>query len=130
MPRRLLIALLLAAGLPLAANPPSAEDDLAHTEALLQTLTEMRTQVAEMQAKIDELTRQLSERKGALANRQPPPPAFGGILGSPSSSLPDRPDPRPALRRCAALTQSGDRCSRSASPGSRYCKQHTLAKMK
>lgn len=129
MPRCLLLALILAAVCPLSANPPAEADELAHTEALLQTLTELKTQVVEIQTRIDELTRQLSERKGALANRQAAPPPFGGVLST-QSAAPDRPDTRPALRRCAALTREGDRCSRSALPDSRYCKQHALAKMK
>jgi hypothetical protein len=129
MPRCLLLALILAAVCPLAANPPAEDEELAHTEALLRTLGELKAQVVEMQARIDELTRQLSERKGALANRQAAPPPFGGVLGN-QSNAPDRPDARPALRRCAALTREGERCSRSALPDSRYCKQHALAKMK
>jgi len=115
---------------PLAANPPSAEEELAHTEQLLRTLTELKVQVVEIQGKIDEITQQLSERKGALANRPAPAP-FGGVLAAPGGAIQaDRPDARPALRRCAALTREGDRCSRQALAGSRYCKQHTLAKMK
>ncbi|HRJ21874.1 MAG TPA: hypothetical protein PLF84_22725 [Bryobacteraceae bacterium] len=61
----------------MAANPPSAEEELAHTEQLLRTLTELKVQVVEIQGKIDEITQQLSERKGALANRPAPAP-FGG----------------------------------------------------
>ena len=115
---------------PLAANPPTAEEELAHTEQLLRTLSELKVQVVEIQGKIDEITQQLSERKGALANRPAPAP-FGGVLAAPGGTMQaGRPDARPALRRCAALTREGDRCSRQALAGSRYCKQHTLAKMK
>lgn len=128
MPRGPILALLLAVVWPVAANPPSAEDELAHTEELLRTLSELKLQVVEIQAKIDEMTRQLSERKGALSNRPAPPP-FGGVLSS-TTNPPDRPDAKPAVRRCAAITREGERCSRSALPGSRYCKQHALAKAK
>lgn len=128
MPRGPILALLLAAVWPVAANPPSVQEELAYTEELLRTLSELKVQVVEIQAKIDEITRQLSERKGALSNRPAPPP-FGGVLSS-AANPPDRPDARPALRRCAAITREGERCSRSALPDSRYCKQHSLAKMK
>lgn len=129
MPRFPILALLALAVCPLAANPPAAADELAYTEELLRSLSELKVQVVEIQAKIDEITRQLSERKGALASRPPAPPPFGGVLSN-SSTPPDRPDAKPALRRCAAITREGERCSRSALPDSRYCKQHALAKMK
>lgn len=130
MSRRAFFALIVLAACPLAANPPDAEDELVHTEQLLRTLSELKAQVGEIQAKIDELTRQLSERRGALANRPAPPaPPFGGVLQR-QNGLPDLPDAKPALRRCAAITREGERCSRSALPNSRYCKQHALAKMK
>jgi hypothetical protein len=125
-----LLALILLAVCPLAGNPPSEEEELAHTERLLRQLSELRVQMVEIQAKIEEITLQLSERKGALANRpEPTPPPFGGVL-SRGAIAPDRPDAKPALRRCAALTREGERCSRSALHDSRYCKQHALARMK
>ncbi len=129
MSRRAFFALIVLAACPLAANPPDAEDELVHTEQLLRTLSELKAQVGEIQAKIDELTRQLSERKGALANRPATAAPFGGVLQR-QNGLPDLPDAKPALRRCAAITREGERCSRSALPNSRYCKQHALAKMK
>lgn len=135
MPRCPILALLVLAACPLAGNPPAAADDLAHTEELLRTLGELKVQIAAIQARIDEITRQLSERKGALASRPagpPPPPPFGGVLSNHSlqSDQPDRPAAKPAPRRCAAITRAGDRCSRSASANSRYCRQHALAKMR
>lgn len=129
MSRRAFFALIVLAACPLAANPPDAEEELVHTEQLLRTLSELKAQVGEIQAKIDELTRQLSERRGALANRPAPAAPFGGVLQR-QNGLPDLPDAKPALRRCAAITREGERCSRSALPSSRYCKQHALAKMK
>lgn len=129
MPRCPILALLVLAVCPVAANPPAAPDELAHIEQLLRTLSDLKVQIVEIEAKIDEITRQLSERKGALANRPASPPPFGGVLSN-NSIQPDRPDAKPALRRCAAITRDGERCSRSALPDSRYCKQHALARVK
>lgn len=129
MPRCPILALLVLAVCPLAANPPAAADELAHTEELLRTLSELKVQVVEIQARIDEITRLLSERKGALANRPAAPPPFGGVLSN-NTVHAGRPDAKPVLRRCAAITRDGERCSRSALADSRYCKQHALAKMK
>ncbi len=122
-----IVALLLAA-LPAARAqmPDAAREELERTEQTLQELTALKSQVVELQTRLDEIIRQLSERRGALANAKPAP--FGGVAQP--SAVPDRPDPKPRTVRCAALTREGDRCTRAAMPGNRYCKQHALAKSK
>ena len=121
------IALCLLAALSLGAEPPPAvQVELAQTEETLRQLADLKEKVTQIQVQIDALILALSERRGALANAKPAP--FGGL--APVSAIVDRPDPKPRVARCAALTKEGERCSRAAQAGSRYCKQHALAKMK
>lgn len=128
MSRFAIVFVLLLGSLPAGAEPPeAAQAELARTEETLQQLIDLRTQVAALEEKLDGLIRSLSEHKGALANAKPA--AFGGVVSS-GATLPDRPDPKPRVVRCAALTKDGDRCSRAALAGARYCKQHMLAKGK
>jgi hypothetical protein len=99
-------------------SPPQLE----RIEKTLQTLTELKAQVSAIQAAIDQLIAELSVEKGAVANAKPA--AFGGV--SEFSTNPADPA-RPKPVRCAAMTAKGERCSRAALPGSRYCKQHQTA---
>jgi hypothetical protein len=97
------------------------------TEQTLARIQELRAKTLALQAELDELILALRERKVALAAyRPPPPPAFGGTADS-------RPDPPPAKKpvvRCAATTSKGERCSRPATSGQRYCSQHALTRSK
>jgi len=72
--------------------------------------------------RIDQLIAELSEQKGAIQNRKPAP--FGGI-GEVSGVSAD--PSRPKAARCGAMTAKGERCTRPAVPGSRYCRQHQTA---
>ena len=128
MSRLAIVFAALLCCLPAGAEPPeAAQAELARTEETLQQLIDLRAQVTALEERLDGLIRSLSEHKGALANAKPA--AFGGVVAS-GSALPDRPDPKPRVVRCAALTKEGDRCSRAALAGSRYCKQHMLARTK
>lgn len=128
MNRVALILIVLLVGAPAIADPPaSVPGELEHTEAVLEQLVELRAQVTAMGERLDALIRATSERKGAVANAKPAP--FGGAVTQ-GAGVADRPDQRPRVVRCAALTKDGERCSRAALPGQRYCKQHALAKTK
>jgi uncharacterized small protein (DUF1192 family) len=121
MPLLRCICLFLCVYQPFAiakAPPPEIE----RIEKTLQALTELKTKVSAIEHEVDQLIAELSEEKGAAANAKPAP--FGGI----SSSYVDSADPaKPKPVRCAALTAKGERCSRAAVPGSRYCRQHQTA---
>jgi hypothetical protein len=113
---------------PVQGDPPAAViEELQVTERSLAELQSMKTELQAVETRLDALIAALSERRGQLQNAKPAP--FGGTV-SPVSSAPDRPDPRPATVRCAALTKEGLRCTRAALPGQRYCRQHALAKQK
>lgn len=104
-----------------AARPqPEAE----RIESLIQELTAMKAQVAELEAHLDTLLRGLSEQKGAL---QAKPAAYNALRNLEADAAPDQ---KPVAVRCAAITASGKRCTRAATPGSKYCKQHQLAHAK
>ncbi len=79
-----------------------------------------------MQERLETLLRQLSEQRGALQSR----PSFDALKPQALATPPDQPDRRPPVVRCAAITNSGKRCSRPAVAGSRYCRQHMLANQK
>jgi len=116
----ILLFLFAAPAFPQQAQAPPAE--LERVEQTLQTLTELKAKVAAIEAQIDQLIAELSERKGAIQNHQPVP--FGGI--SDASAGPADPV-KPKAVRCAAITGKGERCTRSAVAGSRYCRQHQVA---
>lgn len=102
-----------------AQTPPP---ELERIEKTLQTLTELKARVNAIEVEIDQLIAELSVEKGAAANAKPAP--FGGV----SELSTNRADPaKPKPVRCAAMTAKGERCSRAALPGSRYCKQHQTA---
>jgi septal ring factor EnvC (AmiA/AmiB activator) len=118
---RILAFLLL---LPLAAQAPPAEAQ--RLEQTLQSLQAMKARLQEMQTELDVLMQSLREQKGQLSAQ---PPAFGGGAATPAvfADSPDKPKP---TVRCAALTKEGERCTRPAIPGARYCKQHGLSRQK
>lgn len=130
VPRRGLIVALLAGRLtggapaaPPPASPCAGEAD--RITALIEELTQVKAQLADAEARLERLMRALSEQRGALQNR----PAFDA-LQQPSAAPADTADRKPPTVRCAALTNSGNRCTRPAVPGSRYCRQHQLAHQK
>jgi hypothetical protein len=92
-------------------------------ERTLQTLNDLKTKVAAISAQIDQLIAELSEQKGAIQNRKPA--AFGGIVEVSGGGSADPSKPKAA--RCGAITAKGERCTRPAVPGSRYCRQHQVA---
>lgn len=106
-------------------RPAAAQAELERTDRTLQELQEMKSQLTQLQSRVDALIQALSESRGALANAKPAP--FGGV---PVSDYPDSPDTKPKVGRCAALTKDGTRCSRPAVAGQRYCRQHQLARQK
>jgi hypothetical protein len=116
----ILLFLFAVPAFPQQAQTPSAE--LERVERSLQTLNDLKTKVAAIEAQIDQLIAELSEQKGAIQNRKPAP--FGGI-GEVSTGPGDPAKPKAA--RCAAMTSKGERCTRPAVPGSRYCRQHQVA---
>ena len=119
--RDIAILLLFAApAFPQQTQTPPPE--LERVERTLQTLADLKTKVAAISAQIDQLITELSEQKGAIQNRKPA--AFGGIVEVSGVSA----DPsRPKAARCGAITAKGERCTRPAVPGSRYCRQHQTA---
>ena len=100
--------------------PPKAPGELERVEKTLQYATGLKARLAAMEAEVDQLIAELSEQKGALQNAKPAP--FGGIADSGPA------DPaKPKATRCAAITAKGERCTRPAAAGSRYCRQHQVA---
>lgn len=128
--RLVLLFLLLAAAAVCAGDPPSpppaAPGEAERISALIEELAQLKAQVSAVQERLETLLRQLSEQRGALQNR----PAFDALKQQASAAPPDQPDRKPPVVRCAAITNSGKRCSRPAVPGSRYCRQHMLANQK
>lgn len=114
------LLLFAAPAFPQQAQTPPPE--IERVEKTLQTLADLKTKVAAIEAQIDQLITELSEQKGAIQNRQPA--AFGGI-GEVSSGPADRAKPKTA--RCGAITGKGERCTRPSVAGSRYCRQHQMA---
>lgn len=116
----LVLLLLATPSFPQQAQTPPPE--LERVERTLQTLADLKTKVAAIEAQIDQLIAELSEQKGAIQNRKPA--AFGGI-GDVGSGPADPAKPKAA--RCAAITAKGERCTRASVSGSRYCRQHQMA---
>lgn len=109
------------------ADPPAAPapGEAERINTLIEELTQLKAQVAAVESRLEALLRALAEQRGALQHR----PSFDA-LKPPAESTPDAPDRKPPVVRCAAITNSGKRCSRPALPGSRYCRQHQLAHQK
>ena len=125
--RRLLIVCTLATvTLAPAQNqgPAAPKPELAQVEKTLQSLNELKAKVAAISTELDQLIAEMSELKGSLATTKGPP-AFGGMDGGGSVLV--AADGKPKMARCAAITAKGERCTRPAVPGSRYCKQHQVA---
>ncbi|MCS7042048.1 MAG: hypothetical protein N2036_05790 [Bryobacteraceae bacterium] len=120
----LLIAAARATEPPTSAAPVPGEAE--RINALIEELTQLKAQVAAVEERLETLLRSLSEQRGALQNR----PAFDVLKQQTLQTAPDVPDRKPPVVRCAAITNSGKRCSRAAVPGSRYCRQHQLANQK
>ncbi len=130
VPRREWIVSLLAGCLTgkAAAEPPAASACAGEADritALIEELTQVKAQLADAEARLERMMRALSEQRGALQNR----PSFDALrqTAEPPADAPDR---KPPTVRCAAITNSGKRCTRPAVPGSRYCRQHQLANQK
>lgn len=115
-----LLLTLVPAGL-CQQPPPAAPGELERVEKTLQYATELKAKLAAMSAQLDEFIAQLSEQKGAIENSKPA--AFGGIANTGGAADPAK----PKAARCAAMTAKGERCTRPAVPGSRYCRQHQVA---
>lgn len=122
------LSLLLAAAACAAEPPPAAPapGEAERVSALIEELAQLKAQVSAVQERLETLLRQLSEQRGALQNR----PAYDALKPQATAPAPDQPDRKPPVVRCAAITNSGKRCSRPAAPGSRYCRQHMLAHQK
>jgi len=119
---RAIAILLLFAAPAFTQQTQTPPPELERVERTLQTLADLKTKVAAISAQIDQLITELSEQKGAIQNRKPA--AFGGIVEVSGVSA----DPsRPKAARCGAITAKGERCTRPAVPGSRYCRQHQTA---
>lgn len=114
------LAATLAAQTP--AQAPTAE--MERIDSLIEELTALKKQVAEVETRLDAMLRAMSEQRGALQAR---PAAYNAITATVADSPADR---KPVSVRCAAITAAGTRCTRAATPGSRYCKQHQLAHQK
>lgn len=107
------------------AAPAGCPGEAERIGALIEQLTELKSQLAAAEAQVDALLRALSEQKGAVAN----PPQFDALKQG-SEPVAGAPDRKPAVVRCAAITTSGKRCTRPAAPGSRYCRQHQMVHQK
>lgn len=121
--RLLLIAILLP--LSLSPQPPATTPELERINGLIEELGALKAQASAIETRIDAILRALAEQRGAL---QQSPPAYNAL-----QNLSDAPDPNPKaapVRRCAAITSSGKRCTRGAIENSRYCRQHQLSHAK
>lgn len=114
------VLLLVVPLLVIAQDKVSPE--LERTDALIRQLTELKAKVSAIESELDGLLAALAEQRGALASTKSYN-ALEHVQDSPA-------DAKKATTRCAAVTSKGDRCSRAAVTGSRYCKQHQLAHMK
>ena len=113
--------LLLVVPLLLVAQQ-KVSPELERTDSMIQQLTELKAKVAAIETQIDGLLTALSEQRGALASSK----TYNAL-----EHVQDvQPDAKKTAARCAAVTSKGDRCSRPAIEGSRYCKQHQLAHTK
>jgi hypothetical protein len=117
-----ILVLVLFAAPAFAQQPQAPPPELERVERTLQTLADLKTKVASIEAQIDQLIAELSEQKGAIQNRKPA--AFGGI-GEAGSGPADA--AKPKASRCGAMTSKGERCTRPSVAGSRYCRQHQMA---
>ncbi len=118
----LLLTLVRPASSQQAQAPPG---ELERVEKTLQYATDLKAKLAAMSAEVDQFIAELSEQKGALQSKKPGPAPFGGIADTGGAAA----DPaRPKAARCAAMTAKGERCTRPAVAGSRYCKQHQVAR--
>lgn len=123
---RLSAAAVCLAGLAiLRGSPPQPPAELERLNTLIEELTQLKSEVASLEARIDALLRGLSEQRGALQNK----PGYDALKAV-APARADEADRKPPLVRCAAITASGTRCTRAAAPGSRYCRQHQLAHQK
>lgn len=117
------VLLLLTLVCPAFAQQPEAKPvpgELERVDQTLQYATSLKAKLAAIEAELDQLIAALSEQKGAIEHAKPAP--FGGIVDTgPADSA------RPKAARCAAITAKGERCTRPAVPGSRYCRQHQVA---
>ena len=123
MPRIVVCLFLLLTALH-AQEPARVQPETERLESLIQELTAMKAQVAALESRIDLILRGLSEQKGALQSK---PPAYNALRNIEADTAADA---KPPAIRCAALTASGKRCTRAATDGSKYCKQHQLAHSK
>jgi len=124
MLRRIILVVILAPMAMLCQSQP-AKPEIEHLNGLIEELTLLKAQTAAIESRIDAILRVLAEQRGSL---QQSPPAYNAL-----NHLSDAPDPKPAVapvRRCAAITTAGKRCTRGAVEGSRYCKQHQLSHSK
>lgn len=121
------IALLLClACVAVGGEPPAARNpELERLTALIEELAALKAQATALETKIDVLLRAMSEQRGALRAK---PASYDALKAAAAADSPA--DPKPAVVRCAAITSSGKRCTRAAMEGSRYCKQHALARQK
>jgi len=119
--RALAIVLLLMLARPASGQQAQAPPgELERVEKTLQYATDLKAKLAAMSAELDQFIAELSEHKGAIQNAKPAP--FGGMADmGPADAA------RPKAARCAAMTAKGERCTRPAVAGSRYCKQHQVA---
>jgi len=114
----ILLVTLVSPGL--CQQEPAPPGELERVEKTLQYATDLKTKLAAMSAELDQFIAELSEQKGALQSKKPV--LFGGIADAgPADAA------RPKAARCAAMTAKGERCTRPAVTGSRYCKQHQVA---
>jgi hypothetical protein len=129
LPVAVVLLLLTGAAAPAGeppSSPPASAGEAERISALMEELAQLKAQVAAVQERLETLLRQLSEQRGALQSR----PSFDALKPQALATPPDQPDRRPPVVRCAAITNSGKRCSRPAVAGSRYCRQHMLANQK
>jgi hypothetical protein len=128
--RRIALGVLLLCLLAQAEPPATpAPGELDRLTTLIEEMTALKNQVTAMQTRIEEILRTLSEQRGAVSAPRPGYNAITGAGGAAANSA-DTPDPKKPVVRCAALTSTGTRCTRAAADGSRYCKQHMLARQK
>ena len=112
---------LLTLGLLCPMAVPAQKSPVDERE-IVRELTELRSQVAELQARIEKLLKALESSEVVAVSPAPARASATSSAAMPAS--PSAPTAAVTRTRCAATTNKGLRCSRRAKPGIAFCWQH------